>query len=237
MNLLKLIEDAIEILGMTNHYAYINSVIRIISKLPKEEQLNYKDFVIGAVDGRETSKAIYERLQAFADEYGYSDEFILAKNKEKIYDERRIRNAEDKQIRITTREEFEEAQSKSSNIFVDADDILDHKACECLYDMAETNNTDVLYHCLSCSDNSYTSHLDDCVLTGPVLDVIVPGCVIGFYKRKFILDHNIYFNPRSFLGEDIIFNILCNSNANKIQCTAQNFYFARVEIGLNSRFF
>ena len=59
-------EDAIEILGMTNHYAHINSVIRIISKLPKEEQLNYKDFVIGAVDGREISKAIYERLQAFA---------------------------------------------------------------------------------------------------------------------------------------------------------------------------
>ncbi len=116
-------EDAIEILGMTNHYAHINSVIRIISKLPKEEQLNYKDFVIGAVDGRETSKAIYERLQAFADECGYLDEFVLAKNKEKIYDERRVRNTDDKQIRITTREEFEEAQSKSSNIFVDADDI------------------------------------------------------------------------------------------------------------------
>ena len=125
-------EDAIEILGMTNHYAHINSVIRIISKLPKEEQLNYKDFVIGAVDGRETSKAIYERLQAFADECGYLDEFVLAKNKEKIYDERRVRNTDDKQIRITTREEFEEAQSKSSNIFVDADDI-DLSSCNFSY--------------------------------------------------------------------------------------------------------
>lgn len=81
-------ENAIEILGMTNHYTHIKSVIAEINKLPKEERLAYKDFVVGAVDSRKTSDENYGQLLRLADEGDYYLEFRTSNTKEKCYKEK-----------------------------------------------------------------------------------------------------------------------------------------------------
>ena len=81
-------EDAIEILGMTNHYTHIKSVITEINKLSTEYRLAYKDFVVGAVDSREVSDENYGQLLRLADEGNYYLEFRTSNMKEKCYEEK-----------------------------------------------------------------------------------------------------------------------------------------------------
>lgn len=87
-------EDAIEILGMTNHYTHIKSVITEINKLSKEDRLAYKDFVVGAVDSRKVSDENYGQLLRLADEGDYYLEFRASNMKEKYYDEKTVQTVE-----------------------------------------------------------------------------------------------------------------------------------------------
>ena len=79
--------DAIEVLRRTNHIANIKQVIKEINKLKTlEERLAFKDFVISAVDGRETSPETFDMLYMLAREGGYNKEFFEAYNNPKQYD-------------------------------------------------------------------------------------------------------------------------------------------------------
>ena len=79
--------DAIGVLRRTNHIANIKQVIKEINKFKTlEERLAFKDFVISAVDGRETSPETFDMLYMLAREGGYNKEFFEAYNNPKQYD-------------------------------------------------------------------------------------------------------------------------------------------------------
>ena len=79
-------EVALKFLELTNHYANIKKMAMYISGLPtKEERLAYKEFVLSAVDERETSAGSFKVLYDLAYEGGYDEEFLEAYNKPKRY--------------------------------------------------------------------------------------------------------------------------------------------------------
>ena len=79
-------EFAMEILRSTNHYGNIKRVAKYITGLKtNEERLAYKDFVIGAVERRETTPDTFRLLYGLACDGGYDVEFFEAYNKPKEY--------------------------------------------------------------------------------------------------------------------------------------------------------
>ena len=84
-------EVALKFLEITNHYANIKKIATYISELPtKEERLAYKEFVLSAVHGRNTSPETFEILFNLALEGGYGKELLSTFSKEKIYEEKDI---------------------------------------------------------------------------------------------------------------------------------------------------
>ncbi len=80
-------EFAMEVLESTNHYGNIKKVAKYILSLETvEERLAYKDFVISAVDGRETTPDGFDMLYMLARDGGYNKEFFEAYNNPKQYD-------------------------------------------------------------------------------------------------------------------------------------------------------
>ena len=80
-------EFAMEVLQSTNHYGNIKQIARhILSLETPEERLAYKDFVVSAVDKRETTPDTFKMLYGLACEGGYDVEFFNAFIKPKEYD-------------------------------------------------------------------------------------------------------------------------------------------------------
>ena len=73
------------VLSKTNHMANIKWVIMNIKAVSQDKWIEYKDFVLSCVDGREQSLQALKELREFARLGGYEDEFNKADEKEKIY--------------------------------------------------------------------------------------------------------------------------------------------------------
>ena len=78
-------EFALEILKRTNNFANIKVVVKEIQKLPKEKQLEYKDFVLSAVSSRMQTEKTLEALCQLAIDGDYLQEFIDENTNSKIY--------------------------------------------------------------------------------------------------------------------------------------------------------
>lgn len=80
------LEKAMQVLKWSNNYSNIKQVVKEINKLDTvEKRLIYKEFVLGAVNRRETSKESYAMLRALAVEGRYEKEFDELNAKQKIY--------------------------------------------------------------------------------------------------------------------------------------------------------
>ena len=85
------LEDAMGVLKKTNHYGIIKKVGRLIKGLKTpEERLAFKEFVISAVWGRDTSPDTFNLLYNLALEGGYDGEFLEAFTRPKVYKLRKI---------------------------------------------------------------------------------------------------------------------------------------------------
>lgn len=79
-------EEAMQVLKWSNFYGNIKTAVKEINKCEtKEERLAFKEFVLSAVEGRETSGDSLSLLRALAVEGGYEEEFDKANNQRKIY--------------------------------------------------------------------------------------------------------------------------------------------------------
>ena len=78
---------AVEFLRMTNHFANIKFLLQQIKKSIKtdDDVALYKNFVLGAIEGREVSKEAYKMLEDMAVRGGFREEFDEANNTYKIY--------------------------------------------------------------------------------------------------------------------------------------------------------
>ena len=80
------LEEAMEVLKKTNYYGIIKKVIKEINKYKTaEERLAFKEFVLSAVDGRETSPEAFDGLYKLAVDGGYVAEFLHAFSQPKVY--------------------------------------------------------------------------------------------------------------------------------------------------------
>ena len=76
---------ALETLKMTNLDANLYFIVKEINKLDVDKHLEYKDFVVSAVQGREHDDKVYSALKALAEDGGYIEEFEKADSDIKIY--------------------------------------------------------------------------------------------------------------------------------------------------------
>ena len=104
-------EFAMEILGKTNHFAHIKKVINLIKKncsdkngeLVADKVLEYKDFILSSVDGREMSPQTLDKLNELAGLCGCLDEVEKINKKYKYYDAK----ACEKNVTVSSQEELE----------------------------------------------------------------------------------------------------------------------------------
>ena len=83
--------DAMDVLKKANYYGIIKKVGRLIKGLKTpEERLEFKEFVISAVWGRDTSPDTFNLLYNLALEGGYDGEFLEAFTRPKVYKLRKI---------------------------------------------------------------------------------------------------------------------------------------------------
>ena len=79
-------DEALQILKWTNYYGNIK---RVISEIRKYDDVRvyrmFKSFIIGAIDGRETSEETYKMLRELAVECGFEKEFDEADKNAKVY--------------------------------------------------------------------------------------------------------------------------------------------------------
>lgn len=116
-------KDAMEILGMTNHYIHIKSVIAEINKLPEEERFAYKDFVIGAVEGRKQTDDVYKDLLWLADDGHYYGEFFMASRQDKFYENTLVGSPKYRELCFYSVDEMEKARGKEINARLDVDKV------------------------------------------------------------------------------------------------------------------
>lgn len=78
---------ALEILSKTNHSGHIKTILFNIGEkcASIKERLEYKEFVLSAVEGRLHTKTVADYLKELAEEGGYLEEFKTADAKEKVY--------------------------------------------------------------------------------------------------------------------------------------------------------
>ena len=76
---------ALEILSKTNHSGHIKTILFNIGEkcASIKERLEYKEFVLSAVEGRSHTKTVADYLKELAEEGGYLEEFKTADAKEK----------------------------------------------------------------------------------------------------------------------------------------------------------
>ena len=68
-------DEAMEVLAFTNYHSNISLILTAIDRLSDEEKLEYKEFVLSAIDGREQSPVNLKKLHDLAVAGGYKDEF------------------------------------------------------------------------------------------------------------------------------------------------------------------
>lgn len=78
-------EFAMECLSKTNHVGNMRFIARNISALDEHEWINYKDFVLEAVERRAQVDEVFAIFMEMAKRGNYLEQFILAHQKEKIY--------------------------------------------------------------------------------------------------------------------------------------------------------
>ena len=116
-------EFAMEILGKTNFYGHIKTVLKNIKDRckTKEDVEPYKEFILSCVDRREVSPQAMEDLVAMAKLCGCEKEFDEADGKTKIYEVKDCENADVKIVKSI--EEFEALEGNDLRIFFDADEV------------------------------------------------------------------------------------------------------------------
>ncbi len=120
-------EFAMEILGKTNHFAHIKKVINLIKKncsdkngeLVADKVLEYKEFILSCVDGREMSPQALSVLQELAEKGGFKDEFDEVKDKPKCY----FKDDCYKVIVVKSEEEFDALEGNDLRVFYIADEV------------------------------------------------------------------------------------------------------------------
>jgi hypothetical protein len=81
-------EFAMEVLSKTNHSEHMKTILRNIGDKcgSIKERLEYKDFVLSAIEGRTHVESVYKYLKDLAVEGGYWEEFEDADKLPKLYD-------------------------------------------------------------------------------------------------------------------------------------------------------
>ena len=108
-------EFVMEILSKTNHLANIKPLIKNISDhcKTKEEIEPYREFILSCVDGRETSKAVFNDLKELAKLGRCKDRFESLNEESKIY------NATDCRIaKVSNTREYNALKDKNMTIYV-----------------------------------------------------------------------------------------------------------------------
>ena len=116
-------EFAMEILGKTNFYGHIKTVLKNIKEncKTKEDIEPYREFILSAVDGREMSDQAMEDLVAMAKLCGCEKEFNEANDWGKIYE---IKDCENVNIEIVkSKIEFYDLVEENLRVFFDADSV------------------------------------------------------------------------------------------------------------------
>ena len=116
-------EFAMEILGKTNFYGHIKTVLKNIKEncKTKEDILPYKEFILSCVDGREMSDMAMADLVAMAQLCCCKDEFAELNSKPKWYYKNDCDNIDIKIIK--SKKEFYDIEDKNLRVFYDADNV------------------------------------------------------------------------------------------------------------------
>ena len=114
-------EFAMEILGKTNFYGHIKTVLKNIKDRckTKEDIEPYKEFILSCVDGREMSEQAMADLMAMAKLCGCKDEFDEVKDEPKFYDKNDCNNTKV----FTSEDAIDSLFSKELRVYFDVDDV------------------------------------------------------------------------------------------------------------------
>ena len=114
-------EFAMEILGKTNFYGHIKTVLKNIKDRckTKEDIEPYKEFILSCVDGREMSEQAMADLMAMAKLCGCKDEFDEVDEKLKFYDKNDCNNTKV----FTSEDEMNSLFGKELKVYFDVDDV------------------------------------------------------------------------------------------------------------------
>ena len=114
-------EFAMEILGKTNFFGHIKTVLKNIKENCKtrEDVLPYKEFILSCVDRREMSPDAMKDLQELVKLCGCREEFDKTNDKVKIYKVKDCENADVKIVKSI--EEFDALEGEDLRVFFDAD--------------------------------------------------------------------------------------------------------------------
>lgn len=129
--------------------------------------------------------------------------------------------------------------------FVDADDWCEPQMCEEIFAYATENNSDILifsaiqearwtkyYHIWPSNIPLFTEAqkerlIEICILPRNFNDGIIISTWSKVYKREFLLQNSILYNPQIILGEDNLFNLECLLRATHISYLNKCFYHYR----------
>ena len=112
-------EIAMELLKKTNFYGHIKVALKHINRLPDEEKIKYKDFVLSAIDEREQKGEALKGLRALADVCGVRDEFETLNKKLKFYSKTECSIS---YVTVKTKKEFEALKGKFLRVIFDNSD-------------------------------------------------------------------------------------------------------------------
>ncbi len=133
-------------------------------------------------------------------------------------------------------------------VFLDADDYLSHDALEKIYTRMESQNLEELYFNAKSFYESLTAHRSarenfdkrtsfDGVYNGVDLfakminlDEFFPQGALRAYKRTFLLDNQLFFEP-SKIHEDLIFWVQSLTKIKRTSFLNKQIYFRRVHVG------
>lgn len=119
-------------------------------------------------------------------------------------------------------------------MFVDADDYISD--CSIIFsDIDFKNAYDILYF-----SEDLNLNMDKCSLFEHISGIKLP-CLAGpfskLFRRKFLIDNNLYFKEDLINGEDMLFNIECLSKAKKYLILNKSFYMYRQVISSATKSF
>ena len=193
-------EFAMEILGKTNHFAHIKKVINHIKKscmdengeLVADKVLEYKEFILSCVDGREMSPQALEVLQDLADACGVRDEFDEINSEEPKW----YKKDDCDIVIVISDEEFEALEGGNLRIFFDADMVcLRYSNLEGIKALKFREGADVD---LSCSDLPKELDLSMCS------KVILEGCDLSVVEKiKFREDAEVDLSGAKSFPEEL----------------------------------